>query len=64
MGTTGVILLLLLMVATALSLIIGISVMVKGGETNQKYGNKMMQWRVALQGATILFLGLMFLVGK
>jgi hypothetical protein len=64
MGTTGIILLLLLMVATALSLIIGIGVMVKGGDTNQKYGNKMMQWRVALQGATILFLGLMFLVGK
>ncbi len=58
----GEVLLILLMAATALALIIGIGVMIKGGEFNQKYGNKMMTLRVSLQGATLLLLGVLFLL--
>jgi hypothetical protein len=60
----GFILLAGLMVATAGVLIAGIAVMVKGGATNQKYGNKMMVLRVALQGSALLLLGILFLVSK
>lgn len=50
----------ILMVLAALSvagvLIIGIISMAKGGEFNKKYGNKLMQARVVLQGfALVLF---------
>jgi hypothetical protein len=60
----GFILLLVLMAATALVLIIGIGVMIKGGETNQKYGNKMMTMRVALQGAALAMLGVLYLLSQ
>ena len=60
----GFILLAGLMLATAGVLIAGIAVMVKGGATNQKYGNKMMVLRVALQGSALLLLGILFLVSK
>jgi len=47
-----------LMVAAALavliSLVLGLIVMVKGGETDLKYSNKLMQARVWLQGLAIL----------
>ena len=60
----GFILLAGLMLATAGVLIAGIAVMVKGGATNQKYGNKMMVLRVALQGSALLLLGILFLISK
>jgi len=60
MNPFAVILVLALMVATAVVLGIGIFNMARGGEANQKYGNKMMVWRVGLQAATILVLGLLF----
>ena len=60
----GFILLMILMVATAGVLIAGIAVMVKGGETNAKYGNKMMVWRVALQGGALAMLGVLYLVSQ
>ena len=58
----GEILLIVLMVATAVVLMVGIGVMIKGGQFNQKYGNKMMTLRVSLQGATLLLLGVLFLL--
>lgn len=58
----GNILLIALMVMTALVLVVGIGVMIKGGEFNQKYGNKMMVLRVSFQGATLLLLGVLFLL--
>lgn len=61
---TGFVLLMILMLATAGVLIAGIVVMVKGGDTNKKYGNKMMVLRVALQGGTLLLLGALFAVGR
>ena len=45
---------LVLMGLTAAVLISGIFMMAKGGEANQKYGNRMMSLRVALQALTIV----------
>ena len=41
-------------------LVIGIVSMVKGGEFNEKYGNRLMQARVALQGLVLLLLALAY----
>jgi len=60
----GIILLIAVLLATAGVLVAGIVVMVKGGAANQKYGNKMMVLRVALQGGTLLLLGVLFLLSK
>jgi hypothetical protein len=57
------ILMLVLMVATAVALVTGIIMMARGGAANQKYGNKMMTLRVILQASVLLVLGAMFLVG-
>lgn len=61
MQTIVPILVIVLMLATAAALVIGIAVMARGGTSNVKYGNKMMVLRVTLQGATLLLLGLLFL---
>lgn len=51
------VLLLIAMLAVVVSLVLGLVVMTKGGELKRKYGNKLMQARVMLQGlAIILFL--------
>lgn len=48
---------LLAMLAVVITLALGLIVMSKGGELNKKYGNKLMQARVTLQGLAIaLFL--------
>lgn len=41
------------MLAVLGALIIGLVGMVKGGEFNRQYGNKLMRWRVGLQGAAL-----------
>ena len=41
------------MVLVMLSLIVGLAGMIKGGEFNEKYGNKLMRWRVTLQGLAL-----------
>lgn len=50
---------MILMGAAALcvlaSLVMGISVMAKGGDTAKKYSNKLMRARVLLQGLAVLF---------
>ena len=43
----------LAMLAVLVSLVIGLIGMVKGGEFNKKYGNKLMRWRVGLQGVAL-----------
>lgn len=58
------ILILLLMLATLGVLIFGVITMMRGGEANRKNSNKLMTIRVWLQGATILLLGVMFMMGK
>jgi len=54
MNTFFLILCLVLMLATLSTLIVGVGAMGKGGPFNEKYGNKLMQLRVVLQGAAIL----------
>ena len=58
------IIIIVLMLATLFVLVAGIIVMMRGGEANRKNSNKLMSLRVALQGATILLLGLMFMSGR
>lgn len=41
-------------------LVIGLVSMVKGGEFNKKYGNRLMQARVMLQGLALAMLALAF----
>lgn len=45
---------LVLMGLTAAVLLSGIFMMAKGGEANQKFGNRMMTLRVTLQALTIV----------
>ena len=50
------ILMIAAMVLTLVSLAVGIGAMIKGGEFNAKYGNRLMRLRVTLQGvALVLF---------
>ncbi len=49
---------------TLLVLISGLFVMIKGGKLNQKWGNKLMMFRVLAQAIAIGLLGLIFLMGK
>jgi Hypoxia induced protein conserved region len=51
-----VVLLLMAMLATFGVMVVGIALMARGGETNAKYGNKLMQWRVLLQGVSLALL--------
>lgn len=44
---------LISMVLVLLSLIVGMVAMIKGGEFNKKYGNKLMRVRVTLQGLAL-----------
>jgi hypothetical protein len=58
----GFILFLMLaaMAAVLVSLVLGLFSMAKGGEFNKKYGNKLMQARVVLQGLALVLLVLLF----
>lgn len=47
------ILLAISMILVLASLIVGLIAMVKGGEFNKKYGNKLMRMRVTLQGVAL-----------
>ena len=42
--------------ALVIVLLAGLVAMARGGEFNRKHGNKLMRWRVALQGSAILLL--------
>ena len=46
--------------ATLGVLLTGITSMLRGGEFNRRYGNKLMRARVILQGITLVLLALMF----
>ena len=46
-------------------LITGIVSMFRGGEFNEKYGNRLMRWRVILQfAAIIIMMGALFLASR
>ena len=46
----------ILLVAVAVVLILGIGTLFKGGDTSKKYSNKLMQLRVLLQFVAIIIL--------
>lgn len=50
--------------AVLLVLVIGVFNMLRGGEFNRKHGNRLMRWRVILQGVAILLLGILFFIDK
>ena len=52
---------IILMLATLGVLIAGLVVMVRGGETNKKWANKLMSYRVLLQAATVFALILLLM---
>jgi len=52
------------MVATVGVLAVGMFAMIKGGEFNRKYGNRLMRWRVALQGCALVLLAITLMLAK
>jgi hypothetical protein len=54
-------LLLAAMLATLTVLAVGVIGFLRGGPFNQRYGNKLMRARVALQLLAVLLLGLLYL---
>jgi hypothetical protein len=58
------ILLLIAMLAVLASLVLGVLVMARGGETDKKYSNKLMQARIILQGIAIALFLLAVLAGR
>jgi hypothetical protein len=56
MSTFFLILFVIFLVGTAATLFTGIGSMTKSGPFNDKYGNKLMQLRVLLQGGAIVCL--------
>ena len=55
------ILIILALIAVLGVLITGIISMFRGGEFNEKYGNKLMQMRVIIQFIAVILIGLAFL---
>ena len=47
---------IILLIAVGIVLILGIGTLFKGGETNKKYSNKLMQLRVLLQFVAVIVL--------
>lgn len=54
------ILLPLTLAAVFAVLVLGVVTMLKGGEFNRRYGNKLMRARVVLQGVALVLLALLF----
>ena len=61
---TAAIILFMLLAAILVVLFTGVGLMVKGGEMNKKYSNKLMVARVSLQGLALVVLGALFLMSK
>jgi hypothetical protein len=40
----------------------GLFVMARGGETNRKYGNKLMRWRIMAQALALVFFAIAMLI--
>jgi len=57
-------LLIVLMLATAVALVTGLVVMVRGGKVNFKYSNKLMQMRVLLQALALAAFALLMWLMK
>ena len=62
---TGLSIMLALALAAVLGvLIVGVLGMLRGGEFNRKYGNKLMQLRVLLQGVALIMIVLFLLLSS
>jgi hypothetical protein len=61
MHTTLAALVIIFALATLCVLLFGVLTMVRGGEFNRRNSNKLMRWRVILQGVTLMLLALLFL---
>lgn len=57
-------LIILSLISVVAVLLLGIVSMIKGGEFNKKYGNKLMWLRVGLQAFTIVLLTLSFYLSQ
>ncbi|MDP6342574.1 MAG: twin transmembrane helix small protein [Alphaproteobacteria bacterium] len=58
---------IVLLVALALVvgvLLMGIYAMGRGGEFNRKYGNRLMRWRVILQGLAVAIILMLFFANQ
>ena len=58
------ILLFIAMLAVVVVLVAGVILMMRGGDLNRKYGNKLMIARVSLQFLAIVLVGLVVMAGK
>jgi hypothetical protein len=56
------VLIVLVMAATAAVLLTGIAGFIHGGSFNEKYGNRLMQARVALQAIAVLLIAILLLM--
>lgn len=64
MSTILSIALAVMLVLVAGVLLMGIGSMAKGGEFNRKNANKLMRWRVILQGIAVLIIVLLWIVNS
>ncbi len=64
METTTSILLIAFMAITVIVLATGFVVMIRGGKTNKKYGNKLMVARVAAQALALAMLAILFYISR
>ncbi len=58
MSSFFTVLMIIAMIAVLASLFVGLGGMLKGGEFNKKYGNKLMRLRVGLQAVALLLFAL------
>lgn len=56
--------LIIAMLATLVTLIIGLVAMTRGGAFNEKYGNKLMRLRIVLQGVALVIFALAVMLGR
>ena len=49
-------------VMTLCVLFAGLFVMARGGETNRKYANKLMRWRIIAQATALIFFAIAMLI--
>jgi hypothetical protein len=64
MSTFFLAIMIIAMLSALGALVIGLVSMVKGGDFDKKYSNKLMQARVMLQGLALACLALLFLTSK
>jgi hypothetical protein len=62
MSTFVIVLFALSLLSVLAVLLLGLFSMVKGGEFNKKYGNRLMRWRVGLQAAALVLFAIAMLM--